>query len=386
MKVYDNTVSKQADDKTILSRTEYNVNEWKGLVTGNILYELGTGQEQRRDYAYVEVPAGQGEFTWIDFNNDGIQQLNEFEIALFPDQAKFIRLFTPTNQFTKANYTTFNYSVTLNPRALLNQSSKGIGKFISRFTLQSSLQKSRKAIATGDFQFNPFAYELQDTALLTNITVFLNTVSFNRFSSKWGIDISNNRNNGKALLTYGYESREVNDWTAKLRWNLSPSITFDINGKKGKNALYTPAFGNRNYELAITSTEPRLSLIRGTVFRVQSSYKLESKKNKLQYGGEEALSHILNLETKYSVLQNSSINARFTYNNIDYKPPTSTIKNPSVEYIILDALRPGANYLWSIDFTKRLLNNVEINFQYEGRRPADSKTVHIGRAAIRALF
>ena len=127
-------------------------------------------------------------------------------------------------------------------------------------------------------------------------------------------------------------------------------------------------------------------MIKGTVFRVQSSYKLESKKNKLQYGGEEALSHILNLETKYSVLQNSSINARFTYNNIDYKPPTSAIKNPSVEYIILDALRPGANYLWSIDFTKRLLNNIEINFQYEGRRPADSKTVHIGRASIRALF
>ena len=386
LKVYDKTVSQQTDDKTILSRTEYNINEWKGLVSGNILYELGTGQEQRRDYAYVEVPAGQGEFTWIDFNSDGIQQLNEFEIALFPDQAKFIRLFTPTNQFTKANYTTFNYSITLNPRALLNQESKGFGKFISRFTLQSSLQKSKKSIATGDFEFNPFAHSLQDTALLTNITVFLNTVSFNRFSSKWGIDISNNRNNGKALLTYGYESREVNDWTGKLRWNLSSSITFDINGKRGKNGLYTPAFGNRNYELAITSAEPRISFIKGTVFRLQGSYKLEEKKNNPIYGGEEAFSHALNLETKYNVLQNSSINARFTYNNIDYKPPTSTIKNPSVEYIILDALRPGANYLWSLDFTKRLLNNIEINFQYEGRRPADSKTVHIGRAAIRALF
>ncbi|HUC82947.1 MAG TPA: hypothetical protein VMR70_18710 [Flavisolibacter sp.] len=386
LKVYDKRVSNQNDDKTILSRTEYMINEWKGLLTGNVLYELGTGQEQRRDFAYLEVPAGQGEFTWIDFNNDGIQQLNEFEVALFPDQAKFIRIFTPTNQFTKANYTTFNYSVSLTPRALLSEKSGGLAKFVRRFTVQSSMQKTKKSTAKGDFEFNPFKYSIQDTALLTNATVLLNAISFNRFSSKWGIDVSNNRNSGKALLTYGYETRELNDWNLKLRWNLSASLTFDVNNRIGKNALYTPAFGNRNYELAILNTEPRLSFIKGTVFRIQTSYKLENKQNDLQYGGEQSLSHALNLETKYNVLQNSSINGRFTYNNISYKAPASGIKNPSVEYIILDALRPGSNYLWALDFTKRLLNNVEINFQYEGRKPADTRTIHVGRAAIRALF
>lgn len=386
LKVYDKTVSPQKDDRTVLSRTGYNVSEWKGLLTGNLLYELGTGQEQRRDFAYLEVPAGRGEYTWIDYNNDGIQQLNEFEVALYRDQAKFIRIFTPTNQYVKANYTTFNYNINLNPRAILNERSGGFRGFISRFTLQSSLQKSKKSLANQAIEFNPFKYNILDTSLLTNSTVLLNALSFNRFSSKWGIDFSNNRNSGKALLTYGYETRQLNDWNAKVRWNFSPSLTFDVNGKRGTNALYTPAFANRNYELTIYNAEPRLSFIRGTVFRLQGSYKLESKKNKEGYGGENVVSNALNLETKYNVLQNSSILARFTYNNIDYKKPASTVKNPSVEYIILDALRPGSNYLWSVDFTKRLLNNVEINFQYEGRKPADSPTVHVGRASVRALF
>lgn len=383
LKVYNKIVSRQDDDRTILGRAEYLVNEFKGLLTGNVLYELGTGQEQRRDYAYFEVPAGQGEYTWIDYNSDGITQLNEFEIAVYRDQAKYIRVFTPTNVFTKANYTTVNYSFTVNPRAILkNPQDKTFAKFISRFSLQTSMQKSKKNIAQGDFEFNPFKSNVLDTSLLTLSTSLLNTVSFNRYSSIWGIDLSNVQNTGKALLTYGYESRQQEDWIARLRINLSGSFTFDVTNRKSFSALYTPSFGNRNYELSIYSAEPRISFIKGTVFRVQTSYRLESKKNAAAYGGEKATSNSLNLESKYNVLQNSSINARFTYNNIQYKGATNT----TVSYIILDGLLPGSNFLWTIDLTRRLFGNLEMNLQYDGRKPGNTKTIHTGRASLRALF
>jgi len=185
LEVYNKNISRESDDKTVLGRAEYVINEWKGLVTGNVLYELGTGQEQKRNFVYLEVPAGQGEYTWIDYNSDGVQQLNEFEIAVFRDQAKFIRIFTPTNEFVKANYTTLNYSFTLNPQAVLNgENLSHMAKFISKFNLQSSMQKSKKSIAKNEVEFNPFKYDINDTALLTLNTSLLNTLSFNRFSTK----------------------------------------------------------------------------------------------------------------------------------------------------------------------------------------------------------
>lgn len=381
--VYDSKVSRQKEDRTLLGRAEYLVNEWKGFVVGNMLYELGAGQEQRRDFAYLEVPAGQGEFTWNDYDSNGVQTLNEFEIAAFQDQARFIRVFVPTNQFTKANYTTLNYSLTFNPRSVLGGAEAGgFSKFIARFNLQTSMQKSKKSMARGDFEFNPFKYSLVDTALLTLTTSFINTLSFNRFSSKWGLDISNLQNTGKSLLTYGYESRKLNDWVAKARWMISPSFTLNINSKYGRHGLFTPSFGNRNYDLLVRNVEPQLVFISRTVFRLQSSYKYDVKQNEPQWGGEEAVSHSIISEVKYNVLQNSSIIGRFTFNNIAFPHPTNT----TVSYIMLDGLLPGSNYLWSVDFTKRLLNNVELNFQYEGRKPGEARTVHIGRASVRALF
>ena len=391
LKVLNSFVTSQKDDNTILGRAEYIVNEWKGLLTGNVLYELGAGQEQKRDYAYVEVPAGTGQYAWIDYNGDGVQQLNEFELAAFPDQAKFIRIFTPTNEFVKANYNTFNYSVTLNPRAAMGSSGlKSFPKLVSRTNLQSSLQISKKSIASGDFEFNPFKYGLNDTALITLNTVLLNTFSFNRFGGTWGFDISNLQNGGKALLTYGYESRQLNDWTFKVRFNLSRSVTFDVNTKKEINSVSAdnPQFANHNYKINELLGEPRVTFIRGTKFRFVTGYSYDFKKNDTAFnGGQKATSHALNLETKYNVLRSASITAKFTYNMIDYTDKgTINSINSTVGYIMLNGLLPGKNYLWTLSFTKTLLNNLELRFDYEGRKPGNSRTVHRGTASINALF
>ncbi len=383
LKVYNSTFSKQNEDETILGRAEYVMNEWKGLLTGNLLYELGAGQEQRRDFAYLEVPAGTGQYAWIDYDGDGIQQLNEFELAAFPDQARFIRIFTPTNQFIKANFITFNYSIQVNPRSLMNQSGlKGMKKFVSRLVLVSSLQTSKKSIAKGSFEFNPFKYGVNDTALVVMNNTLLNTISYNRFSSKWGLDLSNLRSNGKSLLTYGYESRLLNEWMIKSRWNIGKSFAINVQAKKGVNALYTPQFANRNYELDIYSAEPMLVFIKGTKFRVLTSYRYENKKNLPVYGNEKSTSNSFNTEAKYNLLQSASVTGKFTLDNIDY----NAVANTTVSYIMLNGLLPGKNYLWSLGFSKRLMSNLELNFQYDGRKAGSSKTVHVGRAGLTALF
>lgn len=387
LKVYDDAVSAQAEDNTVLARAEYQMNEWNGFLNGNVLYEVGSGQEQKRDYAYLEVPPGTGQYTWIDYNGDGVQQLNEFELAAFADQARFIRVFTPTNEYIKANYTTLNYSLNIAPRQLWGNDVRGFRGFLSRWILTSSLQVAKKTMARGLFEFNPFGYGLADTNLITATTTLANTLSFNRQSTKWGVDVSSLRNSNKAFLTYGYETRSNNDWVLKYRHFLSASVTINMNALTGVNALRTDdlLFDNRNYEITRNNGELLVSYIRGTSFRITTGYKLEHKKNAGVYGGETSLSNALSAETKYNILQSASVTGKFTYNGLQYSAGAANAQT-TVGYIMLDGLLPGANLLWNLQLTKRLLNNLELNFQYDGRKPGAARTVHTGRASITALF
>lgn len=373
-------------EESLLGRLEYSIQEFKGLVKGNLLYEIGSGQEQTRDFTYLEVPAGQGQYTWIDYNNDGIQQLNEFELAQFNDQMKFIRIYTPTNDFIKANYTTLNYSLNIAPRAVWGKQSKGLKKFATRWNLLSSLQINKKEIASGLTQFNPFAKSSEDTSIVALQSIFTNVLAFNKLSTKWGWDLTRINSNNKSVLTYGYESRELREWQLKTRWNISRDFLLDILSKKGAHKLLTPGFENRNYTIDQYSLEPKISYTQRSAFRLSLSYKREEKQNLAGYQ-ETAISNAMIAEVKYNVLQNSSFTGKFTYNNIGFTSlDAGGTANSTVGYILLDGLMPGKNLLWNGELTKRLSGNLELNIQYEGRKPDASRTVHVGRLSIRALF
>lgn len=376
-------LTSQKPDNSLLGRAEYYVNEWNGFITGNALYEIGAGQEQRRDFSYIEVPAGQGVYAWNDYNKDKIPQLNEFEVALFQDQAKYIRVYTPTNEFVKANYNQFNYSISINPKAIANSiHSLKWKNLITRFNAQSSLQTGKKQLSKGEPVFNPFNSKIQDTSLINLNYIASNTISFNRTSTVWSVDVNNLRNYNKALLTYGLETRQLNEWSVRGRVNIKKAYTLEIIQKKSDNNLFTPAFSNRNYEIKTSSTEPRITYTSGTTFRLQTGYQYLQKKNATQYGGEEATTNSFNVESKYNAVSNTSVIARFTFSNINFSGETNT----TTSYIMLDGLLPGKNFLWNINLTKRLINNLELSFEYEGRKPGETRTIHIGRASLRALL
>lgn len=386
LQVFNNKVSNLKDDKTIVGRVDYNFKTIKGFLKGNLFYEVGAGQEQKREFSYLLVPAGQGEYTWIDYNGNGIEELNEFEAGVFQDQKKYIRIFTPTNEYIKANSLQFNYSVDVYPSEIIKSKSNQLSKVFSNLTANSTLQINKKLIADNNFIFNPFENKFTDTSLVYSNSNISNSIFYNRMSIKWGFDLTQNQLQSVSLLTYGKESRDLNSLIARLRINLKSNIISNFTCKRITNTLSTEniKFNNRNYKIEQTNYEPSLTYMYKSKFRAVLSYVLVLKNNTLD-STEKSISHAINTELKYNLFSNTSISIKGTYNQISFEAYEGAA-NTAVGYVMLEGLTPGKNYLWNLDIVKRLAGNIEVNIQYEGRKSENSRLINIGRASIRAIF
>jgi len=187
-------------------------------------------------------------------------------------------------------------------------------------------------------------------------------------------------------LSYGFESRRLRNLSGKARWNINKSFVTSLAFRQVKNVLNTngPKFNNRNYLIMQNSVEPSVAYVHRSIFRLSLTYAFTDKKNTID-SMEKSSTHSLTADMRYNILSSSTLNAKFTVNQINFNAYNGAA-NTTVGYILLDGLLPGKNYLWSVEYTKRLSGNIEISAQYEGRKPGETRTIHVGRASIRAIF
>ncbi len=368
-------------DNNLLSRIEYSPKLWKGFLQSTIYYEAGYGLELKREYSYLEVAAGQGTYYWNDYNGNGIKELNEFEIALYPDQAVFIRVWTPTNTYIKVNHDQFSYSMYLRPGVFKKQSSGKFMKFLSRFVTQTAYRMDKKTQAQLNvLRFNPFDADSDDSLLTSMAFNFRQALFFNQSSQVFGFDFTYQDNRNKQLVTNGYESRELQTNELKMRWNITKSWGFFLNTTYGFKTTASQFFTSRNYKIEYYEAEPRISFQPNTAFRISLIYKRSDKKNIL--GEQRAILDDLGAELRYNQLTKGSISAKGNFILISY----NDIQTSPVAFEMLNALKPGQNYTWNLSYQRNLTNNMQISVTYDGRKSTGNRIVHIGGAQVRAFF
>lgn len=382
LKVRDSILLPLAPENTLLGRIDYEIRAFKNALSFSNFFETGSGLELKREFLYIQVNDGQGIYTWIDYNGDGVKDLNEFEIAQFVDQASYIRVFTPSNTYTKTYSNELNQSLSWRPERLW-ATQKGVKKVLSYLSTQTRYRIQKKNSGGHDYSvFNPTSGTVRDTQLISTSSTFRNTIYINRTSSIFSLEYSYQINQSKTLLASGYDGRLQEYHEVKPQINIARKFLLEITGQQGRKLVAADYTSGRNYDLVYQYIQPSIAYQPNTVFRWTVGGRYTEKKNDPTLGGESAFLGELNTEIKYNQPEKGSLIGGFKLIQINFDGNP----NSALGFEMLEGLKNGRNYTWNLGYQRSLSKNLQISIQYNGRQSENSKTIHSGGMEVRAFF
>jgi hypothetical protein len=366
------------NEPSLNSRMVYNERFFNQLIQSTTVFETNSGSIPQQEFTYLEVPTGQGVYTWNDYNSNGIQELEEFEVAPFIDQAKYIRIYLPNQIYIKTHQNKFSQSIILNFNQWQNEN--GFEKMLSHFYNLTSYIVDRKIENKGDnFDINPFNNSTENVLGLNSS--FRNSLFFNRGKQNHSVTYSYIQNETKNLLSIG--SQEAKNSSNQLQYLhlYKKSWLFGMFAKTINTSITSENFPEKNYDIKGYQLAPKISYLFSKSTSWDLFYELQNKEN--QIGNLETLvQNRFGTSFTYAGKKNFTMNGEVSF----YQNKFLGIEFTSVGFQMLEGLQTGQNLTWRLLLQKNLTNFLDINLNYQGRKSETSQTIHTGSIELRAYF
>lgn len=367
-------------ERTLLSRFEHRFTGLSNALNINSFYETGSGLEPKREFIYLEVPSGQGNFVWVDHNGNGIKELNEFEQSPYQYEANYIRTNVPSSDYVRTYPLRFTESVNLDLQRLIPDGNI-VARLARKFAFAANYQLERNLNTNDrDLRFNPFA--TPENELLNSQTVLSRaTVFFQRANAKFNANATYRDGQTTQLLVNGTETRNNYVTEATLRWNFFKKIVLQSLVSTTLQTADSDFLLGRNFRIQQRSAAPEIVWMPEPGRQAGIKYTHTQKAN--TRGTETTQSHTLGASAVSTLNSKFSLSANVDLVLIQYNGPET---GSSLRYELLDGLQPGSNYLWGITLQKIISESFQINLNYNGRAAADSPVIHIGNFEARFFF
>ncbi|WP_054852137.1 hypothetical protein [Olleya sp. ITB9] len=372
----------QNNENSLNSRLLFSQRFLKNGILWNTAFETNSGTLPQQDFTYVQVESGQGAYTWIDYNQNGIQELEEFEIAQFQDQGDYIRVLLPNQVYIKTHQNRLSQTLTLNPINWVNTEHK-TKHFFSKFYNQSSYLIDRKIQRTNaDFDLNPFSADKDNQLGLT--LNFRNILFFNRGKQRYTTSYTYLWNSSENTLSFGFIENNLKSHQINFIHKIKNSWLVTITSALEEQFSNSENFSSKNFDIDTKRLNPKLSYLLNDNVQFDVFYQITKKENTIN-NLETLDQNKYGLSFAFSPKNNAQIGAVSGEFNV-FNNAFDGNENSPVAYQMLEGLQPGKNFTWSLLAQKKLTKFLDLNLTYFGRKTETSTTIHTGNVQLKAYF
>lgn len=380
------SVTGATEVKGVAIRSANDINLMRKVFDNNVLYDVSSESRSLLQETYLEVGSEFGQYIWIDLNNDGIQQIDEFFPEQNPNEGTFIKQLIPSDEVLPVISLRTRWRLTVDPIHLFsNWRNEGIlGRFIANLTYTSliEIREQNETDRIEDIYFlKPSALRDVDNTINGSL-IWNQDVHMFRRIPEWNVRLRRDQRESLNRQFSGLEqssslTRSVSvEYRAIHNWILQNA--FMVTSKK----LNNEGIVNRNYDITGWELEPGIRFINGreiqlgltTVYGIKKDIGVgrDTKVEQIRFAGDGI----------FYVADRLQLNFRAEYRRMNIVGDAGVFN----VFELTDGVGEGNSWLWNTGIQWRNSDWIRTTFQYDGRTITNRNPIQTVRLSVTATF
>ncbi len=347
-------------------------------LSGRITYRANTQRQALRQEAYIEVGPELGQYVWIDENENGLEEIDEFFLELSPNEGTYVLQYLPSDQLLPVIDLETRLNFEWEPFSALNNASNLFKSL--RFNTNLNIRENSTTTNESDVYLLKVDTFRNDSTTINGLFRFEQDVEFEPLTN--------------LSFRLGYSSSDqLSRRTTELQAKNGSSMLFDmiyrINRQThlnldvifSSNSVRSDALTNRNYDIRSYSLNPSLTtrISRSLQFTFLGGYS--KKADQLNDSSESNILRFTTTTRAY-LWKKVETSSRIELRNVNLSGATNSFSR----FELTEGTGSGFNIIWSLSANYRVSNLLRLNFTYDGRTVQNRPDIHTLKMVVSAFF
>lgn len=346
-------------------------------------YSVNTQRQSIVQESYFEVGPELGQYVWLDGNENGIEEIDEFFPELSPNEGTYILQYLPSDELVPSTELRFRNGFEWQP-FFDRENESDQYQFLQSIRLESRFDVLENSTnpKESDIYLLRFKTFRNDSLSIQGRLHWSNRIEFqptNRWESSLFMSNTKSLNRRSSETVRSFDQQIVAENQYSLSNNQSVSLTLSSAIKENDSDFLL----QRNFNIKEWEVEPgyRFRYSRSLQFGVKAGYSSRVNRINSVTSVNSKLYRAV-FTTRAFLLDRVQFGSNTEFRNATLTGETNTFTN----FELTEGTGVGNHFIWSINASYRVSNLVRVTFNYDGRTVARRPDIHTLKLVVSAIF
>jgi len=372
------------NNKSIIVRSETDYSSRSEFLDFNIFYEGGTESRPLLQETFIEVGPETGNYVWIDENDDGVQQIDEFFPAQTPNEGTFVLQFVPSDELFPVVSVRTRARMHIQPEKVMGENDDWFSVVLSNIELTSSLdirEQNRSGNLTDILLLNIGTY--QDAENTIDGRIFWQQ-DIRLFRPNRNLDARFTIDRGKGLRrrAVGLDESLIENIRAEGSYRFLKRWIATVELKSGTNNLISEELSSRSFQIESVGIKPSIRYEYNRSLQIGTGFSINRREDTLPELPARLNSYTIFTDVNWFYRNKIQSFARVEYRSNQLRGVSSSFG----AFELTDGAGRGNTWLWSVQATYRINEYLRASLNYDGRTITERPSIQTLRFSMNAIF